>query len=137
MSEEGKALLLAMKEREFIYDTKIGQFLNRKHEIYKAAVLELLDILYENADRVEFINDLSYEKGCALLISEKMAMMDARIPLPQVPFHIKMGGKWLGCSPCDAYFALKDYLENEDGPVRVFLNFKDKETKEVYAKQLN
>src|SRR4051812_24616452 len=97
MKLESKELLLKMKECDFVFDSKVGQVLNKNYEEDKKYVLEILDLLYQNLEKVRFVDDLSESvigKGkWAILISEKFAMMDKRIPIPQVPFHLKFAGK--------------------------------------------
>jgi hypothetical protein len=136
MRKGERELLREMQECEFVYDTKIGKFFNRQHEIYKTATIEILELLYQNFERVRYVDDLSYRKECSLMFSEKFAMMDKRIPLPQVPFHLMMGGKNKFLGPCDAYFIVRDYLKNNEGPVNVFLNFRNKRLQEVYKQFL-
>jgi hypothetical protein len=136
-----KELLLRMKKCELIYDTKLGEFFNKNCDPDKRAVLDILDLLYENFDKVKFTRDLSPsvigKKSWGVMVSEKLAMMDKIIPLPQVPFHIIVEGKNFRVhSPCEAYFVLKEFLENEDESIYVFLNFKQKELKRMFDSSL-
>lgn len=91
MVTEPKELLLKMKECEFVFDSKIGQSLNWNYDEDKYYVLKILDLLFENYDRIQYIDDLSSskigKKSWALLISEKFAMVDKKSPIPQVPLR--------------------------------------------------
>lgn len=139
MNIEPKELLLKMKEYDFVYDTKIGQVLNKKAEEDKFYVFKMLDLLYKNYDRVRYIDDLSDSvigKGkWALLFSQKFAMADKRLPIPQVPFHIKIQGKNdLSMKAKHAYLMLIGFFQELEDEICVCLNFKDEENRKFYKK---
>ncbi len=132
-----KELLLRMKEREFVFDTKIGQKLNKNFEEDKFYILKILDLLHENFDKVKFVDDLSSsvigKKKWAVMVSEKFAMMDKRIPIPQVPFHIVVEGRnETSMKAKHAFYMLKGYLEEENEAIYVALNFRHPEYRKLY-----
>jgi hypothetical protein len=142
MVAEPKELLLKMKECEYVFDTKIGQSLNRNYDEDKYYVLKILDLLFENYDRIQYIDDLSSskigKKSWALLISEKFAMMDKRIPIPQVPFHIITEGKnRLTMRPKEGYLLLLGFLKALDDEIHVCLNFKNTELRNIFMNNLS
>ncbi|MEJ9230812.1 hypothetical protein LAV79_15245 [Peribacillus butanolivorans] len=92
MSVDSSELLLKMKEHDFIYDSKIGKMVNKNHEEDKDYVFKILDLLYKNFHRVKYVDDLSPSIKWGILISQKYAVMDKRIPLPQVPLSIQYDG---------------------------------------------
>lgn len=139
MSIEPKELLLKMKEHDFIYDTKLGKVMNKNPEEDKYYIFKILDLLYNNFGRVKFTDDTSSSvigKGkWAILISQKFAMIDKRVPLPQVPFHIKYDGKdSLTLKAKHAYFMLIGLIQETDEEIYVILNFKDEKYREEYKK---
>ncbi|MGN7170840.1 hypothetical protein ACTHSJ_33770 [Paenibacillus cellulositrophicus] len=130
MSVNSKDLLMKMKEEAFVYDTSIGKALNKKHDEDKQYVLKILDLLHLNFDRVKYVEDLSSSNigrgKWAVMISAKFAMMDKRIPIPQVPFHIKIDGhNELSMNAKSAYFMLIGFFQELDDEIYVFLNFKN------------
>ena len=142
MVTEPKELLLKMKECEYVFDTKIGKSLNRNYDEDKYYVLKILDLLYENYDRIQYIDDLSSsmigKKSWALLISEKFAMMDKRIPIPQVPFHIIAEGKnRLTMRPKEGYLLLSGFFKALDDEIHVFLNFKNSDLRNIFMNNLS
>ena len=138
MSVKHKELLQKMKEYDFIYDTKIGQVISKKRaEEDKEYIFKMLDLLYENYHRVRYVDDLSSSvigKGAwAIMFSQKFAMMDKRIPIPQVPWHIKIEGKNdLSIRTKHAYYMLIGFFKDTDEEICVALNFKDKENRKIY-----
>ncbi|PKR82893.1 hypothetical protein [Heyndrickxia camelliae] len=136
MTIEPREFLMNMKEHDFVYDMKkLSAVFNRNHEEDKEYVFKILDLLYENYDRVKYIDDMSEKytgkDGWAVLISQKFAMADKRIPIPQAPFHIKINGKNdISMKAKIAYMLLIGFLKETDEPIHVSLNFKD----EVYRK---
>lgn len=142
MSIEPKELLLKMKESQFVFDTKIGQTLNNNSEDDKKYVVNILDLLYENYSRVRYVDDLSDSKigkgKWAVLVSEKFAMMDKRIPIPQVPFHIVVDGKnKISMSAKNAYMLLIGFFKETDDEVCVALNFKNREYRKVFKENVS
>ena len=139
MDIEPKELLLKMKEYDFLYDTAVGKMVNKNHEEDKAYVFKILDLLYENSHRVRFVDDLSESiigKGkWAVLISQKLALADKRIPIPQVPFHLKYDGKNdIFINARRSYFMLIGFFQELDDEICVYLNFKDDEYRKMYKK---
>lgn len=139
MNIEPRELLLKMKEYDFVYDTTVGKMVNKNYEEDKAYVFKILDLLYENFHRVRFVNDLSESvigKGkWAVLISQKFAMADKRIPLPQVPFHLKYDGKNdISIKSKHSYFMLIGFFQESDDEICVSLNFKNEEYRKIYKK---
>lgn len=137
MSVSPRELLLKMKEEEFVYDTKIGKALNRRHSEDKDYVLKTLDLLHQNFDRVRYIDDLSESKigkgKWAVMISAKFAMLDKRFPIPQVPFHIKVAGKnELSMNAKQAYLTLIGFFQELNDEICVVLNFKNNEYRTFY-----
>lgn len=133
---EPRELLLKIKEYDFIYDSKLGRAVNKNHEEDKQYVFKLLDLLYENFERVKLVDDLSPsvigKKRWALLFSQKFAIADKRLPIPQVPFHIRYDGKDdLGLKSKYAYLMMIGFFQETEEDVYVSLNFKD----EIYRKQ--
>ncbi|MDQ0975901.1 hypothetical protein QFZ31_005779 [Neobacillus niacini] len=126
MSIEPRELLLKMKQYEFVYDTKIGQVMNPKADEDKEYVLKILDLLYKNFDRVRYIDDMGSKytgKGAwAVMLSQKFALLDKRIPIPQVPFHIKIDGKNdLSIKTKHAYLMLVGFFKESDNEICVCL----------------
>lgn len=139
MNIEPKELLLKMKEDDFVYDTTVGKMVNKKYEEDKAYVFKILDLLYEKFHRVRFVDDLSERvigKGkWAVLISQKFAMADKRIPIPQVPFHLKYDGENdIYIKPKHSYFMLIGFFQELDDEICVMLNFKNEEYRKMYKK---
>ncbi|MGE7219629.1 hypothetical protein ACQKJC_24645 [Priestia koreensis] len=75
-----------MKACEFVLDMSLGQVLNENAGENKEYVVKILDLLYEHFDRVRYVNDLSAsvtgKNGWSVMVSEKFAMMDKRVPIP-------------------------------------------------------
>ena len=139
MNIEPKELLLKMKEHDFVYDTKVGKMVNKKYEEDKAYVFKILDLLYENFHRVRFVDDLSESvigKGkWAVLISQKFAVADKRIPIPTVPFHLQYDGKInISIMAKHSYFMLIGFFQELDDEICVSLNFKNDEYRKIYKK---
>ena len=139
MNIEPKELLIKMKEHDFVYDTTVGKMVNKNYEEDKAYVFKILDLLYENFYRVRFVDDLSESvigKGkWAVLISQKFAMADKRIPIPQVPFHLKYDGKNdISIKAKHSYFMLIGFFQELDDEICVSLNFKKEEYRNMYKK---
>lgn len=139
MNIEPKELLLKMKEHDFVYDTPVGKMANKNYKEDKAYVFKILDLLYENFHRVIFVEDLSAStigKGkWAVLISQKFAMVDKRIPIPQVPFNFKYDGKIdISIKAKHSYFMLIGFFKELDHEIYVFLNFKNEEYRKLYKK---
>ncbi|PIC65916.1 hypothetical protein CSV78_15215 [Sporosarcina sp. P16a] len=137
MNIESKELLLKMKEYDFVYDTTVGKMVNTNSQEDKAYVFKILDLLYENFHKVRFVDDLSESvigKGkWAVLISQKFAMVDKRIPIPQVPFHLKYDGKDdISMKAKHSYFLLIGFFQELDDEIYVSLNFKNEEYRRVY-----
>lgn len=132
MSVYSKDLLMKMKEEDFVYDTGIGKALIKNHDQDKQYVLKIIDLLYLNFDRVRYVDDLSSSKigkgKWAVMISAKFAMMDKRMPIPQVPFHIKIDGhNELSMNAKHAYLMLIGFFQELDDEICVALNFKNTE----------
>ncbi|WP_207118050.1 hypothetical protein [Peribacillus simplex] len=139
MNVEPKELLMKMKEYDFIYDTSIGKVVNKEHEEDKEYVFKILDLLYENFDRVRYADDLSDtvigKKKWTILISQKFAMMDKRIPVPQVPLHMTYDRSLRGAfRGKQAYLMLVGVLKETEEEIYVSLNFKDEEYRKVFKK---
>jgi hypothetical protein len=85
MTIEPRELLLKMKQYEFVYDTKIGQVMNPKADEDKEYVLKILDLLYENFDRVRYVDDMGSKytgkNAWAVMLSQKFAVLDKRMPI--------------------------------------------------------
>lgn len=110
---------------------------NKKYEEDKAYVFKILDLLYENFHRVRFVDDLS-ESVWGVLISQKFAIMDKRIPLPQFPFFLKYDGKQgIFIKPKHSYFMLIGFSQELDDEICVLLNFKNEEYRNMYKKFVN
>ncbi len=97
-----------------------------------------MDLLYEHFDRVRYVDDLSAsvtgKNGWSVMISEKFAMMDKRVPIPQVPFHIKVDGKnKMTMNPKESYELLERFLQESDDQINVFLNFRQNHLRETYV----
>lgn len=141
MSIDPKELLLKMKKCEFVFDTTVGKALNKNHEEDKRYVLKILDLLHENRDRVKYVDDLSSSKleepKWAVLISEKLAMLDKRVPIPQVPFHIVVDGKnKLTMRSKNAYLLLVGFFQELEDDIQVCLNFRNAEYRKVFRENL-
>lgn len=139
MKVEPRDLLIKMKEFEFVYDTKLGKAFNKNFEEDKYYVFKILDLLHQNFGRVRYVDDLSDsvigKDKWALLISQKFAMQDKRIPIPQVPFHIKYSGKNdLSLNAKHAYLMLIGFFQELTDEICVSLNFKDEEYRSIYKK---
>lgn len=137
MSIEPKELLLKMKDFEFVYDTKIGKAVNKKHEEDKKYVFKILDLLYANYDRVRYVDDLSDSvigKGkWSVLISQKFAVADKRFPIPQVPFNFRCEGKTnMTMKAKHAYYMLIGFFQECEDEICVSLNFRDSENRKVF-----
>ncbi|MCY9670003.1 hypothetical protein M5X11_34770 [Paenibacillus alginolyticus] len=134
MSEKAIEMLEQMKKSKFIFDHKLGQIFNKKASVYKQAVLDILDLLIDHAERVEFIPTMDKNKvkefPVAIMFSEIWAIMEPLVPIPQTPFVYTSEGKNMWYDPCDAYFELRELLNQTDGPIGVCLNFKEKAEKE-------
>ncbi|WP_261133801.1 hypothetical protein [Bacillus sp. Marseille-Q3570] len=142
MTIEPKELLLRMKECEYLFDSKLGQTINKNYEEDKKHVLKILDLLYQNYERVRYVDDLSDskigKKKWGLLISEKFAMMDKRVPIPQVPFHLVAEGKnKVLIKPKHAYLMLQGFFHELEDEICVVLNFKDKECRKVFRENVS
>lgn len=142
LMDEAKELLLKMKKVEFIYDTKLGKLLNKNHQQDKDYVLKILDLLYQNYDRVKYVDDLSDSvigKGnWALLISEKFAMMNKLIPVPQLPFHVKIAGRNDAfINSKYTYYMLIGFFKDTDNEIYVSLNFRNKEHRKAFKALIN
>lgn len=71
----------------------------------------------------------------AVMISQKYAMMDKRVPIPQVPFHFKYDGKNdLSIKAKHAYLMLMGFFQETEDEICVMLNFRDEECRKVYKK---
>ena len=130
-----------MKRCEFVFDTKVGQTFNRNYDEDKKYVLKILDLLYENYERIRYVDDLSNsktgKKKWAVLISEKFARMDKRVPIPQVPFNFEVDGKnMFTMKPKHAFLMLVGFFEMLDEEIFVALNFKDKYYREIFLSNL-
>ena len=136
-----KELLLKMKDYDFVYDTTLGKKLNKNYEEDKVYVFKILDLLYENFHRIRFVNDLGKSaigKGnWAVLVSQKFAMLNKTIPVPQAPFHFQYDGKIdLSIKVKHAYFMLMGFFKESEREIYVCLNFKDKEYRKFYKELL-
>jgi hypothetical protein len=96
-----------------------------------------LDLLYHNFERIRYIDDLSSSKigkdKWAVMISEKFAKMDKRIPIPQVPFHIKIDEKdeiFMNAKHTD--LMLIGLFQELDEELYVALNFKNNEFRKMF-----
>lgn len=130
MNIESKELLLKMKEYDFIFDTKIGKMVNKGYEEDKWYVFKILDLLYENFDRIVYVDDLSESiigKGkWSILISQKFAIADKRLPIPQVPFYMRYSDKtFTFIRPKHAYLMLIGFFQEMNEKIYVSLNFKE------------
>jgi hypothetical protein len=139
MTIEPRDLLLRMKEYDFIYDSKVGKVMNKKHEEDKFYLFKILDLLHENFHRVRYVNDMGSKAtgkvAWAVMFSQKFAMKDKRIPLPQVPFHFKYDGKNdLSIKAKHAYLMLVGFFHDTENEICVMLNFKDEECRKEYKK---
>lgn len=137
MTIEPKQFLSRMKEHEFIYDTKLGKVVNKQSEQDKEYVFKTLDLLEANFDRVRYVDDLSDKvigkNNWAVLISQKYAMMDKRMPIPQVPFHLKFNGKnSFALRNREAYYMLVGFLQESNEEICVSLNFRDEECRKEW-----
>lgn len=127
-----KELLMKMKESEFIFDTKIGKMVNKEYQEDKEYVCKILDLLYENFDRVVYVDDRSdtiIGKGkWSLMVSQKYAMVEKHIPLPTFPFHMSYNGKnFTFIRPKYAFLMLIGFFKELDENIYVSLSFKEDE----------
>lgn len=137
MSVNARDLLLKMKEADFVYDTGIGKVVNKNHDQDKQYVLKMLDLLYQNFDRVKYVDDLSSSKigkdKWAVIISARFAMIDKRIPIPQLPFHIKVDGhNEAFMNARHAYLMLIGFFQELDDEIYVCLNFRNTECRNAF-----
>jgi len=139
MNIEPKELLVRMKQYDFIYDSKLGQVVNKFHEEDKEYIFKMLDLLYENYDRVRYIDDMGESKGrYALLVSQKFALADKRVPIPQVPFSFQYNGKPYAIWRAKiAYYLLIGIMQETDEEICVSLNFKDEKYRKVFKQLTN
>jgi hypothetical protein len=132
-----KELLMKMKESELIFDTKIGQMVNKGHQEDKEYVCKILDLLYENFDRVVYVDDRSDtiigKDKWSMMVSQKYALVEKHIPLPTFPFHLTYDGKLLKfIKPKFAYLMLIGFFKELDEDIYVSLNFKDEELRRKF-----
>lgn len=137
MIVEAKELLMKMKESELIFDTKIGKMVNKGHQGDKEHVCKILDLLYENFDRVVYVDDRSDtiigKDKWSLMVSQKYALVENYIPLPTFPFHLTYDGNLLKfIKPKHAYLMLIGFFKELDEDIYVSLNFKDEELRKKF-----
>lgn len=139
MTITAQELLLKMQGKDFIFDTAIGKMVNKKYQEDKDYVIKILSLLYTHFERVVYVDDLSDSitgKGkWAMLISEKYAIADKRLPLPQVPFHMRYEKTISFIRPKYAYLMLIGFFQELDEEIYVSLNFKDEALRKEF-KQL-
>lgn len=133
-----KELLVKMKEFDFVYDTKLGKAVNKNAEVDKEYIFKILDLLYDNYERVKFVDDMSSstvgKTSWGLLLSQKFAMLDKRLPIPQIPFHMRYDGVIFDMSmkAKHAYLMLIGFFQELDEDIYVALNFKDEKYRKYY-----
>ncbi|AZV43658.1 hypothetical protein BAOM_3049 [Peribacillus asahii] len=140
MTIDPRELLLKMKEYDFIYDTKLGKIMNKKSEEDKYFIFKILDLLYDNFDRVKYTDDLSEsvigKEKWGILISQKFAISDKRMPIPQVPFNLLYSSKLISMSLSarQGYYTLVGLLLETDEDIYVMLNFRDEKYRKEYKR---